>query len=43
MKLKDLTPEMAKWIETNEVIFRVNHRMTDEQLTTLYTIYNYVY
>lgn len=41
--MKDLTPEMAKWIESNAIIFRVNQRLTTEQLAELYAIYNYVY
>ena len=43
MKLKDITLEQAKWIEANALIFKVNHRLTPDQLDEVYAIYNYVY
>lgn len=43
MKAKDLTAEQAKWIEANELIFRVSLRLAPEQLNELFAIYNYVF
>ena len=42
MKANQLMPEMMDWIKENETMFKVSLRLTPEQLTTLFYMYNYI-